>query len=151
MGHGFRAWSWEYFVGDFYQLPPVPSGFDVLMENKNLIETGYDLKIERQGSYAFESHAWRRSSFRTVELSEVHRQAENDGLFEFLNAMREGEPGLVDKHEKTLNALQSSLPQRNDGIIPTELHSKNYVCIRRIERSYTNFLVCRSNLFLWMT
>jgi len=62
-------------VGDFYQLPPVPSGFDVLMENENLKEADYHLKIGRQGSYAFESHAWHHSSFQTVELTEVHRQA----------------------------------------------------------------------------
>ena len=118
-------------VGDFYQLPPVPNSSDVLMENGSLREAGYDLKIGRQGSYAFESRAWQRSSFQTVELTQIHRQAEKDGLFEFLNAMREEESDLITKHENTLNALQSPLLKRNDGIIPTELHSKNFVVNRR--------------------
>lgn len=115
-------------VGDFYQLPPVPAGHDVLlMKNENLREGDYESKIGRQGSYAFESHAWNHSCFRTVELTEVHRHAENDGLFEFLNAMREGKPGLAIQYEQILNALQSPLPRRNDGIIPTELHALNRV------------------------
>ena len=115
-------------VGDFYQLPPVPAGHDVLlMKNENLREGDYESKIGRQGSYAFESHAWNHSCFRTVELTEVHRHAENDGLFEFLNAMREGKSGLAIKYEQILNALQSPLPRRNDGIIPTELHALNRV------------------------
>ena len=98
-------------VGDFYQLPPVPAGFDVLMENENLQEVGYDLKIGRQGSYAFESHAWHQSSFHILELIEVHRQVENNNLSELLNSIREGEPDLVTKHQKTLNALQSPFPK----------------------------------------
>lgn len=36
-------------VGDFYQLPPVPSSSDILMENAQVEKTGYDLKIGRQG------------------------------------------------------------------------------------------------------
>ncbi|KAL7524282.1 hypothetical protein ACHAXR_000507 [Thalassiosira sp. AJA248-18] len=119
-------------VGDFYQLPPVPAGCDdALMENENFAKIGYVPKIGRQGSYAFESHAWHHGYFHTVELREVHRQAKNDGLFEFLNDMREGEPDLVVKHKNTLAALQYPLPLRSDGIVPTELHSKNYVVDRR--------------------
>eukprot|EP00979_Chaetoceros_neogracilis_P011119 scaffold2695_cov256-Chaetoceros_neogracile.AAC.1 len=118
-------------VGDFFQLPPVPnsrntdSGREVLLENNELCETEYNLKIGRQGSYAFESNAWQRSKLHPVELEEVHRQAENDGLFELLNAMREGEPNLACKHRAALSALKSPLPKRSDGITPTELHSKN--------------------------
>ncbi|KAL7551568.1 hypothetical protein ACHAWF_018419 [Thalassiosira exigua] len=118
-------------VGDFYQLPPVPAGYDVLMENEYLKEVGYDEKIGRQGSYAFQSHAWTRANLQTVELTKVHRQAENDGLLEFLNELREGKPDLVAEHKETLKALQSPLPRRKDGIIPTELHSKNHVVDRR--------------------
>jgi len=47
--------------------------------------------------------------------------------------MREGEPDLVQNHARTLNELQSPLPKRGDGIIPTELHSKNYI-INRINK-----------------
>jgi len=118
-------------VGDFFQLPPVPnsrnadSGREVLLENDELCETEYNLKIGRQGCYAFESHAWQRSKLHPVELEDVHRQAENDGLFELLNAMREGEQNLACKHRDALSALKSPLLKRSDGITPTELHSKN--------------------------
>lgn len=124
-------------VGDFFQLPPVPnsrpndSGDGVLLENDELWETEYNLKIGRQGSYAFESHAWHRSNLHPVELEEVHRQAENDGLFELLNAMREGGADLAYKHQAALSALRAPLPKRKDGIIPTELHSKNRVVNER--------------------
>jgi len=113
-------------VGDFYQLPPVPAGHDVLlMKNENMREGEYESKIGRQGSYAFESHAWNHGHFRTVELTEVHRHAEDDGLFEFLNAMREGRPDLAIEYERVLDALRAPLPRRRDGIIPTELHALN--------------------------
>ena len=113
-------------VGDFFQLPPIPKGHDVLIASNELMETDSHLKIGRQGSYAFESHAWHHSNFVTVELVQVHRQASSDvGLFEFLNAMREGEPDLASKHTATISALKAPLVERDDGIVPTELHSKN--------------------------
>ena len=109
----------------------MPAGVDVLMENEHLKEFRHDhLKIGRQGSYAFESHAWHHSDFKTVELTQVHRQEEKDGLFEFLNAMREGETCMEANHGKVLKDLQTPLPERTDGIIPTELHSKNYLVER---------------------
>lgn len=110
-------------VGDFYQLPPIANQVEEVMQHGN--PSACDFKIGRQGSYAFESNAWRHSSFHTVELKEVHRQDDKE-LFEFLNDMREGSLD-VSKHVSTLAALQTPLPIRNDGIIPTELHSKNYV------------------------
>lgn len=73
-------------MGDFFQLPPVPAGLDQLLSMSNEV----DLKIGRQGSYAFESRAWMFSNFQTVELKEVHRQAEDSGLYAFLNDIREG-------------------------------------------------------------
>ena len=118
-------------VGDFHQLSPVPNGIDVLMANENLTEGDYHLKIGRQGAYAFESLAWRRIGFHTIELKEVHRQVEDDGLLSFLNAMREGEEDLVSKHQETLQHLKSPIIDYGDGIVPTELHSKNYVVDKR--------------------
>ena len=61
----------------------------------------------------------------------MHRQVGNDGLFGFLGDVREGKPGLAIKHQKTIDALQMPLPERSDGIVPTELHSKNYVVNRK--------------------
>jgi hypothetical protein len=122
-------------VGDFFQLPPIPNSsrnigsrggnVGVLLENDELSETEYNLKIGRQGCYAFESHTWHRSDLQIVELQKVHRQAENDGLFELLNAMRAGEANLIYTHQAALSALRAPIQERNDGIIPTELHSTN--------------------------
>ncbi|EJK73884.1 hypothetical protein THAOC_04474, partial [Thalassiosira oceanica] len=117
------------FVGDFFQLPPVPNGYDVLMENENLTESGVHLKIGRQGSYAFESRCWEMSNLNTIELTQVHRQAGNDGLFQCLNAMREGHD--LTSHSSVLAALQKPLDSRKDGLLPTELYSKNYIVDRR--------------------
>jgi len=125
-------------VGDFYQLSPVPNEIDFLMTNKNLSEGDYDLKIGRQGAYAFESHAWRRIGFHPIELKKVHRQVENDGLLGFLSAIREGETDLVSKHQQTLQRLETPIIDYGDGIVPTELHSKNYVVEKRNRKELQN-------------
>mmetsp|Transcript_16466 Transcript_16466/g.27080 ORF Transcript_16466/g.27080 Transcript_16466/m.27080 type:complete len:778 (+) Transcript_16466:77-2410(+) len=117
-------------VGDFYQLAPVPNGIDVLMEGENLQETDYDLKIGRQGAYAFESVTWHKLCLHTIELKQVHRQADS-GLLSFLNAMREGEKDLVSHYSDTLQQLQEPIIDYGDSIVPTELHSKNYVVDKR--------------------
>ena len=117
-------------VGDFYQLAPVPNGIDVLLEGENLRETDYDLKIGRQGAYAFESVAWHKLGLHTIELQQVHRQADA-GLLNFLNAMREGEKDLVSNYSDTLRHLQEPIIDYGDSIVPTELHSKNYVVDKR--------------------
>jgi len=117
-------------VGDFYQLSPVPNGIDVLMENDNLREIDYDLKIGRQGAFAFESVAWHQLGLHTIELTNVHRQADV-GLLSFLNAMREAEKDLLSKHSDTLRLLQTPIIDYGDDIVPTELHSKNYVVDKR--------------------
>ncbi|KAL7436258.1 hypothetical protein ACHAXM_005212 [Skeletonema potamos] len=117
-------------VGDFYQLSPVPNGIDVLMENDNLREVDYDLKVGRQGAYAFESVAWHQLGLQTIELKNVHRQADV-GLLSFLNALREGEKDLLSKHSDTLRQLQAPIINYGDGVVPTELHSKNYVVDKR--------------------
>ena len=117
-------------VGDFYQLSPVPNGIDVLMESDNLKEIDYDLKVGRQGAYAFESVAWHKLGLQTIELKNVHRQADG-GLLKFLNAMREGEKDLVFNHSDTLGQLQTPIIDYGDDIVPTELHSKNYVVDKR--------------------
>eukprot|EP00984_Skeletonema_dohrnii_P012187 scaffold4923_cov134-Skeletonema_dohrnii-CCMP3373.AAC.1 len=117
-------------VGDFYQLAPVPNGIDVLMEGENLREIDYDLKVGRQGAYAFESVAWRQLGLHTIELKQVHRQADG-GFLSFLNAMREGEKDLVSNHSDILRQLQEPIIDYGDDIVPTELHSKNFVVDKR--------------------
>ena len=104
---------------------PVPSGHELIFDGD--LHMDEDLKVGRQGSYAFESRTLQKSDFESVELRKVYRQARDIGLFEFLNDMREGHPDLAIKHQDILHSLQKSLPKRDDSIIPTELHSKNSV------------------------
>lgn len=111
-------------VGDFFQLPPVASGNDEPLYNSVIHTSEPDLKVGRQGCYAFESRAWRRCNFEEVELIEVRRQSDGT-LYEFLNDMRAGVPYFASKHENVIHALQKPLPIRDDGVRPTELHTKN--------------------------
>lgn len=123
-------------VGDFFQLPPIPNTNDMegnegkLHENEELTEEEHHLKIGRKASYAFESRIWQNMELEQVELEEMHRQKEDDGLFAFLNALREGDSNIT-AHEDVLRALRQPLPKRTDGIIPTELHSKNKIVEER--------------------
>ena len=124
-------------VGDFFQLPPVPSYRKVegdgvfLEEDDDISDTDYQVnykKVGRQGCYAFESHAWQKSGFHMIELKKSHRQADiNDGFLPLLNAMREANDDFTDKHKEALNALKKPLPTKklNGKILATELHSKN--------------------------
>ena len=112
-------------VGDFFQLPPVDISAEPLLKNEELYETGH-CKVGSGGFFAFQSHSWSKSNLHIVELVKIHRQACNDGLLEFLNDMRIGDMhNLEYKHEATISALLAPLPPRDDGIIPTELHSRN--------------------------
>ena len=83
------------------------------------------MKIGLTGNYAFESRTWQRMKLEQVELVQVHRQNKDDGLFDCLNAMRDGSIHNKSEHDNVLEAFQNPLPKRDDGIVPTELHSKN--------------------------
>ena len=124
-------------VGDFYQLPPV-AGHDRNRKRVRKDQTPFcssnemqekelhpDFLVGRGSYYAFQSYAWEKTNFCIVELTNVRRQARSDGLFSLLNDMRVGTPDLEQKHRNTIQALRNPLPLREDGIIPTELHSKN--------------------------
>lgn len=87
------------FVGDFFQLPPVPE---------------YGKKSE----FAFESKAWQKADPTVCYIHEQHRQ--EDPLFlEILTAMRQGE--LKGSHVNTL--LQTS--SNKDLALPTKLYTHN--------------------------
>ena len=117
-------------VGDFFQLPPVASGNDEPLYNSTIHTPELDLKVGRQGCYAFESRAWKNSNFQSVELVEVRRQSD-EKLYRFLSDMRTGEQYFVSRHKDVIHRIQQPLPPREDGIVPTELHSKNAVVNER--------------------
>lgn len=118
-------------IGDFAQLPPIPnkSGGDSDVSSDVIDEVLVDdevfAKVGRQGTYAFQSRAWSRSELNVVELVKVHRQVQDDGLLKFLNDLREGKADLAATHRGVISSLCAPLPRRDDGIIPTELYSKN--------------------------
>eukprot|EP00550_Attheya_septentrionalis_P011846 CAMPEP_0198305704 /NCGR_PEP_ID=MMETSP1449-20131203/58040_1 /TAXON_ID=420275 /ORGANISM="Attheya septentrionalis, Strain CCMP2084" /LENGTH=711 /DNA_ID=CAMNT_0044008241 /DNA_START=1 /DNA_END=2138 /DNA_ORIENTATION=- len=119
-------------VGDFFQLPPVPnhkssSSSSYLLENEELFETEYNLGVGKQGVYAFQSRSWNKTQFGAIELTEVHRQANDEGLLNLLNAIREGQLPLAAEHRGVLSSIRAPLHARTDGILPTELHTKNRV------------------------
>lgn len=61
-----------------------------------------------------------------IELTEIHRQSDNDdGLMPLLNAMREGEKPLAPMHSSAIDAIKAPIRANSDGIVPTQLHSKN--------------------------
>ena len=113
-------------VGDFFQLPPVPNrerGAGKIAENEELRELDYNSIVGLMGTYAFQSEAWWRTNFVTIELTEIHRQKDID-LLNLLNDLREGKKPLS-KHGATIQALKAPLKLNQEGIIPTELHPKN--------------------------
>lgn len=119
-------------IGDFAQLPPVPNRPSLgsgdassYVIDDDLVDDEAYAKVGQQGTYAFQSRAWSRSNLNVVELAKVHRQVQDDGLLEFLNDMREGKRDLAATHGSVISSIRASLPDRDDGIVPTELHSFN--------------------------
>jgi hypothetical protein len=102
-------------VGDFYQLPPVVRGD----ESQLLEDAGY------ASPYAFSAHVLKDAIVHAVELTEVHRQTDQD-FIALLSALRERR-GVADALE-TLNAhcLERSLPQRPVLLCATNAVADNY-------------------------
>lgn len=117
-------------VGDFFQLPPVASGNGEPLYSSAVHTPELDLKVGRQGCYAFESRAWKNSNMKAIELVEVRRQSD-EALYNFLSDMRVGLPNFASKHQDVIHTLQNPFPLRDDGIIPTEVHPKNAVVDER--------------------
>lgn len=119
-------------VGDFFQLPPVPNkergagkgGRNVIAENDELLELDYNNIVGLMGTYAFQSEAWWRTNFVTIELQQIHRQKNDMDLLNLLNDLREGNKPLS-KHDSTIQALKTPVKLNQEGIIPTELHPRN--------------------------
>ena len=118
-------------VGDFFQLPPIPkkernSGTkNSFSASQDMKETVGESKVGRHGLYAFQSLAWAKSNLHSVELTTVHRQARDDGLLDLLNDIRIGAPNLTSRHGMAISSICAPLPDREDGIMPTELYNTN--------------------------
>ena len=103
-------------TGDFFQLPPVQK-----RDSSSAVST-----------YCFESRMWRTCIQKTVLLTKVFRQQDNE-LIDILNSIRFGEikPQMI----RTIKNLEREI-KYTDGIVPTEL----YATRREVERSNTRRL-----------
>ncbi|CAI4063567.1 DNA helicase SKDI_08G0740 [Saccharomyces kudriavzevii IFO 1802] len=89
-------------TGDFFQLPPVAK-----KDENNVVK------------FCFESNMWKRCVQKTILLTKVFRQQDNE-LINILNAIRFGE--LTVDMTKTIRNLSRDIDYP-DGIAPTELYA----------------------------
>lgn len=92
-------------TGDFFQLPPVQRHDDTV-----------------KSIFCFESAIWKRCVHKTILLTKVFRQQDNQ-LVDILNQVRFG--NIDSAMCKTLQSLSRNI-EYNDGIVPTELYSTRY-------------------------
>lgn len=102
-------------VGDFYQLPPVVRGD----EGQLLEDAGYN------SPYAFSAHCLRDAPIAGVELTEVHRQTNQD-FIQLLSSIRERRG--VEEAVTILNTvcLDRALPKRPVLLCATNAVADNY-------------------------
>ncbi len=102
-------------VGDFYQLPPVVRG----EEGQLLEDAGYS------SPYAFSAHCLRDAPLAAVQLTEVHRQTNQD-FISILSSIRERRG--VEEAVTILNTvcLDRSLPKRPVLLCATNAVADNY-------------------------
>ncbi|GMM59034.1 DNA helicase [Maudiozyma humilis] len=106
-------------TGDFFQLPPVQRRDDAQSYGNQTI-------------FCFESSIWKRCVHKTILLTKVFRQQDNQ-LVDILNQVRFGN---VDSEMcQTLRSLSREV-KYDDGIVPTELYSTRY----EVENSNTRQL-----------
>ncbi len=87
-------------VGDFYQLPPVSSGEEYLVD------------------YAFNSRFWKKHNFETIELTKIYR-TQNVEFAEVLQELRVGK--ITNRAEKMVKKLTQNAYNKNY----THLYSTN--------------------------
>ncbi|HVA10567.1 MAG TPA: AAA family ATPase [Candidatus Dormibacteraeota bacterium] len=89
-------------VGDFFQLPPVTRGSDLV-------------------DFVYLSEAWQELNPKVCYLTEQHRQSNSDGLLVFLEAMRSA--ALDDDHYELIKDRLEQSPA--SGQVVTRLYSHN--------------------------
>lgn len=99
-------------TGDFFQLPPVQKR---------------DSPKNDMAVFCFESQMWKTCIHRTILLTKVFRQQDNE-LIDMLNAIRFGE--VTPQLTQTIRQLSRTITY-SDGIAPTEL----YATRREVESS----------------
>src|SRR3989338_7455846 len=99
------------FVGDFFQLPPVPPRSELRST------TGVSKKEEVQ--FAFESHVWKEANPVVCYLSEQHRQEDGDFL-DLLGAFRRG--AFTAAHRARLKSRVGILSKQT---VATQLYTHN--------------------------
>lgn len=95
------------FTGDFFQLPPVSKS----MQSNN--------PGEGEALFCFESETWKRCIQKTILLTKVFRQQDNE-LIDILNCIRFGE---IEKSMITSIRKLERTVEYNDGIMPTEIYA----------------------------
>ncbi len=91
-------------VGDFFQLPPISQGSDDMID------------------FLYNSKSWHELDLHICYLTEQHRQAQNDGLLSFLDAMRNN---TVSDSQLELIKSRIGLAKKSDKVI-TKLYSHNF-------------------------
>lgn len=95
------------FTGDFFQLPPVSSSMQS------------NASGEGQAIFCFESETWKRCIQKTILLTKVFRQQDNE-LIDILNCIRFGD---IEKGMATSIRKLERKVEYNDGIMPTEIYA----------------------------
>lgn len=101
------------FTGDFFQLPPVSKSI-----NSNSSIRGSS-NGEGEALFCFESEAWKKCIQKTILLTKVFRQQDNE-LIDILNCIRFGE--IEHKMVASIKKLEREV-KYEDGILPTEIYA----------------------------
>lgn len=101
------------FTGDFFQLPPVSKSITSSDSTKG------NSNGEAEALFCFESEAWKKCIQKTILLTKVFRQQDNE-LIDILNCIRFGE--IEQKMIASIKKLEREV-KYEDGILPTEIYA----------------------------
>lgn len=90
-------------------------------------------------TYAFQTLAWAEAKFRTITLTKVHRQTEQEWV-DILGKLKLGRGFEDGKISTVLSSLQRPLPTLPTGIIPTMLYTHRNSVASENERAYGQLL-----------
>lgn len=114
-------------VGDLFQLPPISRGAEIV-------------------DFIHQSAAWEELNPQVCYLTEQHRQADDDGLLDLLEAMRRGD--VNELHEAALQERLGLHPANN--AVVTRLYSHN-MDVDSINQRHLKALTVDSRLYTMQT